>query len=64
MSNMNHEAFAQGTIQELKFDEIEEVNGAALGLALLAGVAIGTAVVGLVALGHERAHRNAERAEG
>ncbi|WP_298301824.1 class IIb bacteriocin, lactobin A/cerein 7B family [uncultured Erythrobacter sp.] len=37
MSNMNHDAFAQGAIVELNFGELEEVNGG--GLPLVIGLA-------------------------
>lgn len=55
MSNMNHAAFAQAGVQELSFNEIEEVGGA-VPLILLAypiGKAIGytAAAVGGAAAG-------------
>lgn len=63
MLSMDQNGFAQGRISELSINEVDEVDGAALGLAILAVVAIGGAIVGLVAIGYERAHQNAERAE-
>lgn len=57
MSYMNHDAFAQGGIQELNFNETEQVSGSILFPAIALGVIV------LVAIGWERAHQNAERAE-
>ena len=62
MSYMNtHAAFAPaGGIQELSFDEIEEVGGGP-GWAIVAGVVIVVAVVALLAVGYMGAHNKANQ---
>lgn len=59
---MEHNQFDKNSaVQELSFDEIDDVNGAFLGVALIAGVAVGAAAVGLFALGYTAAHNRANR---
>lgn len=54
MTYLNHSAF-DGKIAELNPEEINEVNG-----GIWLGLAVGVAVVGLVYIGWERAHKNAD----
>lgn len=47
MSNMNHDVFAQGGMQELSFDEIDEIAGGPLPAAVVACAASGACVAGV-----------------
>ncbi|UAB79367.1 class IIb bacteriocin, lactobin A/cerein 7B family [Erythrobacter sp. SCSIO 43205] len=48
MSNMQHDAFAQNNIKELSFDEVEEVNGGGLPVALFVVFVAAPFVAGVI----------------